>query len=72
MTIVLTIGVIALAACFYGFLIMALVRGRIPDFGNDILRPEQPGKFWLQIGLYALMATGATIYALALIGDRSK
>jgi hypothetical protein len=61
--------VIALAAYFYWVIIMALVRKRTPDFGRDIYRREKPGKYWFQIGLYSLMAAGATIYALVLVEE---
>jgi len=64
-----TFAVIALAAYFYWVVITALIRKRTPDFGRDIHRREQPGKYWLQVVLYSLMAAGATIYALALLGD---
>jgi hypothetical protein len=68
-TILLTIGVVAFAAYFYWVVLAAVVRGRTADFGRDIYRSEQPGKYWFQIGLYSLMAAGSTIYARALIGD---
>ena len=69
MTALLTLGVVALAAYFYSVVVTALLRGRTPDFGRDIYRSEKPGTYWLQIILYSLMAVGATIYALFLIGD---
>ena len=72
MTALLTLGVVALAAYFYWVVVTALVRGRTPDFGRDIYRSEKPGTYWLQIILYSLMAVGATIYALFLIGDLSR
>ena len=72
MTLLLTMGVLALAAYFYWVVIAALVRGRTPDFGRDIYRSEKPGTYWLQIVVYSLMAVGATIYALFLIGDLSR
>lgn len=65
----LAIGVIALAGYFWWVVVTALLRGRTPDFGRDIVRAEQPGKFWTQVLLCLLMALGATIYALALLGD---
>ena len=46
-----------------------IIRQRTPDFGRDIYRSEQPAKYWLQVVLYSLMALGATIYSLVLIGD---
>ena len=69
MTALLTLGVIALAAYFYWVVVSALVRGKTADFERDIHRSEQPGKYWLQVILCLLMAAGATIYALFLIGD---
>ena len=72
MTILLTLGVIALASYFYWVVVAALIRRRTPDFGRDIYRSEQPGKYWMQIVLYSLMAVGATIYALVLLGDMLK
>ena len=69
MNALLLIGVVALAAYFWWVVATALARGRTPDFGRDIVRTEQPGKFWTQVMLCLMMALGATIYALALLGD---
>ena len=69
MTILLTLGAVALAGYFYWVVVTALIRRRTPDFGRDILRSEQPGKYWLQVVLCSLMAAGLTIYALILVGD---
>ena len=69
MTTIKTFAVIALTAYFYWVVMTALVRGRTPDFGRDIDRSEQPGKYWLQVVLYSLMAAGGTIYALVLMED---
>ena len=69
MTALLALGVVAMAAYFYWVVLTALMRGRTPDFGRDIYRDEQPGKFWVQVVLCFWMAVGATIYALFLIGD---
>jgi hypothetical protein len=69
MTVLLTLAASALAGYFYWVVVTALIRRRTPDFGNDILRSEQPGKYWLQVVLYSLMAAGATVYALFLVGD---
>jgi hypothetical protein len=71
-TLLLTLGVIALAGYFYWVVVTALIRRRTPDFGRDIHRSKQPGKYWTQIALYSLMAVGATFYALALVGDFTK
>jgi hypothetical protein len=68
-TALLILGVVAMAGYFYWFVVTALIRGRIPDFGRDIYRSEQPGKYWVQVVLCTWMALGATIYALFLIGD---
>ena len=65
----LTIAVIAMALYFWWVVVVALARRRTPDFGRDIYRSEQPGKYWLQIILYSWMAAGSTIYALVLVGD---
>jgi hypothetical protein len=67
--VLLTVGVVAMAAYFYWVVVTALIRGRTPDFGRNIYRGEQPGKYWLQVVLYSLMAAGATVYALFLVGD---
>ena len=69
MTALLTLGVIALSAYFCWVVVTALIRRRTPDFGRDIYRSEQPGKYWGQVVLYLLMALGGSIYALFLIGD---
>ena len=69
MNALLILGVAGVAGYFYWVVVTALMRGRTPDFGRDIYRSEQPGKYWLQIVLYSLMAAGSTIYALFLIGD---
>ena len=69
MTVLLTIGVVAVAGYFYWVVVTALIRGRTPDFGRDVYRSEQPAKYWVQIVLYTWMALGGTIYALFLIGD---
>jgi hypothetical protein len=69
MTALLILGVVAMAAYFYWVVVTALMRGKTPDFGRDIYRSEQPGKYWVQVMLCSLMAAGATIYALFLIGD---
>jgi hypothetical protein len=68
-TIIKTFAVIALTAYFYWVAVTALIRGRTPDFGRDVDRTEQPGKYWLQVVLYSLMAAGGTIYALVLLQD---
>jgi hypothetical protein len=69
MSELLTLGVVAMAGYFYFVVVTALIRGRTPDFGRDIYRSEQPGKYWVQVVLYAWMALGLTIYGLFLIGD---
>jgi hypothetical protein len=71
-TIIKTFAVIALTAYFYWVVIIALMRGRTPDFGRGIDRGEQPGKYWFQVMLYSLMAAGGTIYALVLLEDLSR
>jgi hypothetical protein len=68
-TALLTLGVVAMASYFYWVVATALMRGRTPDFGRDIYRSEQPGKYWVQVVLYTWMALGLTIFALFLIGD---
>ena len=72
MSTLLIIGVLALAAYFYWVVVTALIRGKTPDFGRDIYRSEQPGKFWVQVLLCTWMALGLTIYALFLIGDPAR
>ena len=69
MTVLLALGVAAMATYFYWVVATALIRRRTPDFGRDIYRSEQPAKYWLQIILYSLMAVGSTIYGLFLVGD---
>ena len=72
MNALLAIGLIGLAGYFSWVVVMALRRGRTPDFGRDIYRSEQPGKYWVQIILYIWMALGATIAALFVVGDLGR
>jgi hypothetical protein len=72
MNALLILGVVALAGYFYWVVVTALIRGRTPDFGRDICRSEQPGKYWVQVVLCSWMAVGASIYALFLIGDLTR
>ncbi len=72
MNALLILGVVALAGYFYWVVVTALIRGRTPDFGRDIYRSEQPGKYWVQVVLCSWMAVGASIYALFLIGDLTR
>ena len=72
MTLLLILGVISMASYFCWIVVTALIRGRTPDFGHDILRSEQPGKYWVQVVLSTWMALGLTIYALFLIGDLDR
>jgi hypothetical protein len=67
--VLLALGAVALAGYFYWVVATALIRRRMPDFGRDIYRSEQPVKYWVQVVLCTWMALGATIYALFLIGD---
>jgi hypothetical protein len=67
--ILLTLGAVALAGYFYWVVLTALMRGRTPDFGRDIVRSEQPGKYWVQVVLCSLMAAGLTIYVLLQLKD---
>jgi hypothetical protein len=67
--ILLTLGAVALAGYFYWVVLTALMRGRTPDFGRDIVRSEQPGKYWVQVVLCSLMAAGLTIYVLLQLED---
>ena len=69
MKILLTLGAVALAGYFYWVVLTALMRGRTPDFGRDIVRSEQPGKYWVQVVLCSLMAAGLTIYVLLQLED---
>ena len=69
MTALLALGVVIMAGYFYWVVVTALMRGKTPDFSRDIYRSEQPGQYWMQVVLCFLMAAGATIYALFLIGD---
>ena len=72
MTLLKAFAAVALAGYFTWVVVTALIRRRTPDFGRDIYRSEQPGKYWLQITLYSLMAAGAAIYSLALIAELSR
>ena len=47
MTALLALGVVIMAGYFYWVVVTALMRGRTPDFGTDIYRSEQPGKYWM-------------------------
>ena len=69
MTLLAIIGLTAFTAFFYGYAIVAVVRGNFDDFGTQVRRTEQPGKFWLQVVLCLLMALGSTIYTATVIHD---
>ena len=72
MTLLKILGVTAFTAFFYWYAISTLVRGKFDDFGTQIRRAEQPGKFWLQVFLCLLTAFGSTIYAVVVIHDALK
>jgi len=60
---------LALTLYFVWAAASATVTGRIPNFGNPILRRNRPAQFWFQIALLVLMAAGLAIYTASVIYD---